>query len=64
MSCETSGQLHPYQSSRDVDGLVFDRETDADIAYDGITLAERSVNRPCSKQVKHRGGENLKVTRG
>ena len=27
--------LHPYQSTRDLDGILVDRETVQDIAYDG-----------------------------
>ncbi len=39
--CNTVEILHPFQSSRDCDGVVSDRETVSDIAYDGETFASK-----------------------
>ena len=35
MSDGTIDRLHPYQSTRDLDGIYTDREVVQDIAYDG-----------------------------
>jgi len=37
MSDATLDRLHPYQSTRDLDGIYIDREIVQDIAYDGDT---------------------------
>jgi hypothetical protein len=39
--CNTVEQLHPFQSTRDLDGSYSDRETVQDIAFDGTTFADR-----------------------
>jgi hypothetical protein len=36
--CNTVEQLHPFQSTRDLDGTYCDRETVQDIAFDGETF--------------------------
>ncbi len=41
MSCLTADDLHPFQSTRDIDGVKGDRETVQNIAYDGETFGKR-----------------------
>jgi hypothetical protein len=54
--CATCEQFHPFMSTRDVDGNRFDREEVQDIAYDGITLAERGRH-------EHRSAEEHDMVR-
>jgi hypothetical protein len=39
--CNTVEQLHPFQSTRDLDGSYSDRETVQNIAFDGETFESR-----------------------
>lgn len=43
MSCNTVNDLHPFQSTRDIDGARGDRETVQDIAYDGETFGRKPL---------------------
>ncbi len=43
MSCITVNDLHPFQSTRDIDGVKGDRETVQDIAFDGETFGKKPL---------------------
>ena len=59
--CNTVEQLHPFQSTRDVDGVVGDRETVQDIAFDGETFGVKK-RRPCNtKPLKTANGHKSPV---
>lgn len=64
--CNTTEQLHPFQSTRDLDGALGDRETVQDIAFDGETFGFRRVNvsttlRVRSRTQRERGNERVCV---
>ncbi len=53
--CNTVELLHPFQSTRDLDGSYSDRETVQDIAYDGDTFGRRK-HCPAIKNSKTESG--------
>ena len=58
--CNTVEQLHPFQSTRDVDGVYGDRETVQNIAFDGETFEAKK--RTCNtKPLKTANGHKSPV---
>jgi hypothetical protein len=57
--CSTVEQLHPFQSTRDLDGSYSDRETVQDIAFDGETFGRKAHICLPTKNSKMANGRKL-----
>lgn len=54
--CNTVELLHPFQSTRDLDGAYGDRETVQNIAFDGETFGRKARSCPPTKNSKTANG--------
>lgn len=54
--CNTVELLHPFQSTRDLDGTYGDRESVQDIAFDGETFGRKARTCPPTKPSKTANG--------
>ncbi len=52
MPCNTAADLHPFQSTHDLDGMRADRETVQDIAWDGDSAGKKPKPPPKRKPVQ------------